>query len=233
MKIAVFLLALANLLFFAFTQGYFGYAENPDAVRLQKQVSPERIVVVSRGEPPPDGDKAPAKAEPAAAPPASEAKAEPAKPADICLAWQGLSGDSADQLAALLKEQFGDFKLARRAAPAAGGSWWVYIPPQTNKAEADKKATELRKMGITDFFVISEAGADRWAISLGVFSSEAGGKERLAFLKDKGVRSAKLGPRKTKDATHDIEARGPADRQKPLQDAVASLSAELKGKACP
>ena len=38
MKALVFLLILFNLLFYAFTQGYFGQAEHPDAGRIEKQV---------------------------------------------------------------------------------------------------------------------------------------------------------------------------------------------------
>ena len=246
MKQAVFLLALANLLFFAFAQGYFGRPDNPDAIRLQKQINPERIVVVGRGEPPgeksaekPAADengKAPVEAKPAAeaAKPAGEpAKTvEAPKAAEACVAWSGLATAEADRLAALLGEKFDDFKLARRSMPVAGGAWWVSIPPLANKAEADKKAGELRKLGVTDFFIIHDAGPDRWAISLGVFSTENGARERLAALKEKGVRSAKLGARSGKEGTFAVEARGPADRQKALQEAVTALSPSFKVKAC-
>ena len=50
-------------------------------------------------------------------------------------------------------------------------------------------APELRQLGITDYFVILD-GPNRFAISLGVYSSEKGGQERLAEVKEKGVRSA-------------------------------------------
>lgn len=239
MKQAVFLLALANLLFFAFAQGYFGRPDNPDAIRLQKQINPERIVVVGRGEPP--GEKStekPAADEngkaPAEAKPAGEAAktAEAAKAAEACVAWSGLATADADRLAALLGEKFDDFKLVRRAVPVAGGAWWVSIPPLANKAEADKKAGELRKLGVTDFFIIHDAGPDRWAISLGVFSSENGARDRLAALKEKGVRSAKTGARSGKDVAVAVEARGPADRQKVLQEAVTALSPNFKAKTC-
>lgn len=237
MKQAVFLLALANLLFFAFAQGYFGRPDNPDAIRLQKQINPERIVVVGRGEPP--GEK-PAADENGKAPAAEAAKpaGEPAKTveapkaAEACVTWSGLATADADRLAALLGEKFDDFKLARRSMPVAGGAWWVSIPPLANKAEADKKAGELRKLGVTDFFVIHDAGPDRWAISLGVFSTENGARDRLAALKDKGVRSAKLGARSGKEGTFAVEAWGPTDRQKALQEAVTALSPNFKVKTC-
>ena len=59
MKPLVFLLLLFNLLFYAFTQGYFGRTENPDAGRIEKQVFAERMRIVSRGEVPAVPAKAP------------------------------------------------------------------------------------------------------------------------------------------------------------------------------
>ena len=52
MKALVFLLVLANLLFYAFGAGYFGRPDNPDAGRVEQQVAPERMRIVSRGEAP-------------------------------------------------------------------------------------------------------------------------------------------------------------------------------------
>jgi hypothetical protein len=52
MRILVFLLVLANLLFFAHTEGFLGPPDNPDALRVEQQVYPERVKVVARGEAP-------------------------------------------------------------------------------------------------------------------------------------------------------------------------------------
>ena len=72
MKLLVFLLVLGNLLFYAFTAGYFGRPDNPDAGRIEQQVAPDRLRIVSRGEAP----AVPAKA--SAPTPLPEAAAEPA-----------------------------------------------------------------------------------------------------------------------------------------------------------
>ncbi len=243
MKLLVFLLALANLLFFAYAEGYFGRPDNPDAIRVQKQIRPENIRIAGRGEPP----EADAGAKNGAAKAAETAKAaEPAKPApeapkeaaapppaDVCLAWSGLATREADRLSALLAEKFDDFKQARRITPAGTPSWWVFIPAQTTKADADKKAAELKKLGISDFFVIQDPGPNHWAISLGVFSAESGAKGRLKELKEKGVRSAKMGPRSSQETVHALEARGPANRQSAMQAAVAEVLPAINGKACP
>ena len=52
MKAIVFLLVLANVLFYAFTEGYLGRSESPDAGRVEQQVQAERMRIVSRGEVP-------------------------------------------------------------------------------------------------------------------------------------------------------------------------------------
>jgi hypothetical protein len=51
-KVLVFLLVLGNLLFYAFSAGYLGHPDNPDAARVDQQITPERLRVVSRGEAP-------------------------------------------------------------------------------------------------------------------------------------------------------------------------------------
>ncbi|MGB4673915.1 MAG: hypothetical protein WBH99_08235, partial [Azovibrio sp.] len=48
MRALVFFLILANLLFFAYTQGYLGTAEAPDALRIEQQVHPERLRLLAR-----------------------------------------------------------------------------------------------------------------------------------------------------------------------------------------
>jgi cell division septation protein DedD len=231
MKILVFLLVLANALFFAYTQGYFGHPENPDAARVQQQLNADRIHIVGRGEPP--AGKAAESGKKDEAVVSKETVATKEEPVlQTCVVWNGLSPKDADRLAALLGDKFAEFKLTKQIAPAEGGSWWVFIPPLPNKADAEKKAGELRKMGVEDYFIVQDAGPNRFAISLGVFSSEAGAGERLADIKAKGVRSAKTGPRKGKDAPHLIEARGVAAREPAMLEAVAAVLPDSRSQSC-
>lgn len=253
MRVLVFFLALANLLFFAYIEGYFGLSENPDAVRVSKQIDPDSLRVVSRGEPPllevkeaaaevakaeevgrSDAAETPLPAKDAPKETAKEAPREVAKETPpACVAWAGLSSPEADRISALLAEKFDDFRQTRRTAPVGGGSWWVFIPPQPSKADADKKAAELKGFGVADFFIIQDSGPNRWAISLGVFSAESGANGRLAELKGKGVKSARIGARNGKDAVQTLEARGPAARQAALQAAVSEVLAVAQSQTCP
>lgn len=233
MKALVFLLVLANLLFYAFGAGYFGRPDNPDALRVEKQVLPERMRIVSRGEAP----AAPAKAaEPVTPQVVAEApKVEPAakadEPAAVCLAWEHLASADAERIASLLSSKFTEFKVARRVVAGEGNGWGVFVPPLAGKADAERKATELRQLGVTDYFIVQD-GPIRHAISLGVFSSEKGAQERLAELKEKGVRSARVMPRPGKDSTVNIQATGPASAKDALLEAIGKALPKAESQGC-
>ncbi len=82
-----------------------------------------------------------------------------------------------------------------KTSVAAVASNMVYIPSLGSKDAADKKASELRRIGITDFFIVQDQSELRWGISLGVFKTEEAAKAHLATLKNKGVKTAHIGPR--------------------------------------
>ncbi|WP_295006293.1 SPOR domain-containing protein [uncultured Dechloromonas sp.] len=246
MKLLVFLLVLGNLLFYAFTAGYLGHSDNPDAGRVEQQLVPERLRIVSRGEAP--AAPPPAKPEPAPLPeseaarpeaaPEPDSKAEAPKEAatekpgaPVCVAWRQLTPAEADKVTAMMGKRFAEFKLSRKATAAEGNGWWVYIPSLPGKAEADKKAGELRDLGISDFFIVQD-GPSRHAISLGIFSSEKGGSDRLAELKAKGVRSAVFGPRPSKETVVALQVRGPAAQKAALIAAVADAVQKTDALAC-
>jgi hypothetical protein len=83
--------------------------------------------------------------------------------------------------------------MQRVAVDATG--YWVHIPPLKSKAEMDKKLGELTTFGIADFSPVQDPNLGRYAISLGIFSTEDAAQGRLATLKEKGVRSAVMEPR--------------------------------------
>lgn len=237
MKAFVFLLILGNLLFYAYSEGYLGQPENPDAVRVTHQIQPERIRIVSRDSEPPlptaaggSQESAPPASDPVALQPAAELPGN--GQGKVCLAWNNLSANDADRLNTLVASRFPDFSINRRLDAGESGGWWIYITPQATKAEADKKAAELRQFGITDYFVIQD-GPNRFAISLGVFSGEKGGQDRLAELKAKGVRSARLVQRPGKDGTISLQGEGPAAGRAALIAALNGNLAKPVARDCP
>ena len=73
------------------------------------------------------------------------------------------------QVAAL---DLGDRQSRRNVAGQEISSYMVYIPPQGSKEGADRKAGELKQLGVTNYFIMNESSPLRWGISLGVFKSE-------------------------------------------------------------
>jgi hypothetical protein len=95
--------------------------------------------------------------------------------------------------------------------PVQEKSYWVMIPPLADKVTADKKAVELKRMGISDFFVVTEAGSYRNAIVLGSFSTEDTAKDLLDRMSKKGVRSARIDIRLRPTDRTQIDVRGESE----------------------
>lgn len=199
-----FLLVLGNLLLFVWGQGYFGTAGGGEAERLSAQIEPDKLRIAGKGTPP-------AKA------------AEP--PREECRALAGLEREAAERFVSLLSARDAQLKVSQRALEEPR-SWWVHIPPLPNGAQADKKAAELSKMGIKDFYVVREGGANQFAISLGLFKSEESAKEYLAVLQKKTVKSARIQAREAAGDKTVVELRGSVEQ---LARAQADLPSEFSG----
>jgi hypothetical protein len=65
--------------------------------------------------------------------------------------------------------------------------YWVYLPSFPSWQDARKKVQELEEKGIKDLF-IQGSGKMKNAISLGLFKSEEGANQRLAQMKEIGVK---------------------------------------------
>jgi hypothetical protein len=133
-----------------------------------------------------------ASATPAPAPPAP-------RPAQIaCLEWGSFTLADAPAAARVVDSLGLTDRLTQRRTEETAG-WWVFIPPQRDQRQgAQRKARELRALGVKDYFIVQDEGPNRWAISLGVFRTEAGARARLEALTQKKVRSAEVGPRETR-----------------------------------
>ncbi|WP_338034466.1 SPOR domain-containing protein [Herbaspirillum rhizosphaerae] len=94
--------------------------------------------------------------------------------------------------------QLASLRLPAKPVPRSvqeAASHMVYIPSQDGKDGADRKAAELRRLGIQDFYVIPESQSNptlRWSISLGVFKTEEAAKAYIGQLIPQGVRSARI-----------------------------------------
>jgi hypothetical protein len=209
LKILFGLLLVINGGLYAFEHGYLNSLIPPshDPLRLKQQLHPELLKLVPLDAEKTDAGKAEkvAAVEPEKIPQAIEKSAEkPAdkpteksaeKPAEVLACTEIGNFDAAEAKnfeAKLVALALGE-RLSRRQIQE-NARFIVYIPPLANKDAADKKGAELKRLGIDDFFVITEHTALQWGISLGIFKSEEAARNHLAALNQKGVRSAKVGP---------------------------------------
>ena len=206
MRTVFLLLVAANLALYAWFQYYSPGESASDPEPAGRQVYPEKIRLLKGKE---LKELAGAEAKPAAKPLLALAPsgAPAAAPLGACIEWGGFAVAEAPKAEqALAPLAFGAKLSQRRSAETAG--WWVFIPPQGNRPGAMKKTAELKALGIDDYFVLQDEGKMRWAVSLGVFTSEDAAKSRLEALRNKGVRSAQMGERETPVAKVWFQLRG-------------------------
>ena len=185
MRLAFFLLVLANLVFFVWAQGYLGGQEDGrEPQRLAEQVEPHKMKL-------------------ALAPAVAVAEAE-AVPPHGCRRVDGLAVADAERFQ---QELSGAGLAVSVQGTDPTPSYWVNIPALPNQAAADKKAAELKALGVADFHVMQANGG--FVVSLGLFRDAAAANDFLAALGQRGVRSARVDTQ-TRPAMR-LEVRGGAD----------------------
>lgn len=232
MRLLFLLLLAANVGFFAWMR----YLAPPDPAvdpqPLTRQLHPEQLRMHTERElaqASPPAQTGPAEAKPAPAKPGEPGPAAPAPAAALavlaCLEWGSFSPADASRAA----QRLDALALGARLAQYRGeepAKWWVHIPPQANRAAALKKASELKKLGVEDYFVMQDPGRLRWAISLGVFSTEDAAKSQLQALRAKGVKSAVIGERETRAPKVWYQVR---DVDAPLRSRLEDISRDFDG----
>jgi hypothetical protein len=228
MRALFLLLVLANLMFFVYAQVAREGADAGSRIS-QLQIAPEKIKQLGAPEPAPPGkSKGPGKAIPPA-PPRSAAAVPTA-----CLEWGLFAGPAvakAETALAGLELPAGQIE---RTVPDAGG-YWVYMQPLKTKVEIDRKIAELKAFGITDFFVVQDAGQWKNAISLGIFRTEEAAQGLLAKLKERGVRSAIAARRENflKQVAFHVREPNPATVAKLTELQKEFPGTEMKAGPCP
>lgn len=206
LRVIFFLLLAVNAVLFGLGRGYFGnfHADVREPARLRNQLNANRITLLPAA---PGGAPAGAEAAMAAvptpaatvAPPAAVAPPKPAPKAPELFACTEVGNfvlaDARRFEALIAPLELGDRQSRYNVPGQEITSYIVYIPPLGNKEAADKKASELKQLGVDSYFIMSDNTPMRWAISLGVFKLEAGAQNLLAALVKQGVHSAKVGPR--------------------------------------
>ncbi len=170
MKALFFLLLFANVVFAIYIQSGLSSSRSSS---LPAELHPEKIRLL-----------------PAAAP-------APALVAAACLAWGNFIGTDLQRAeTAIAKLQLGD--SLNRHAVGEVPAYWVHIPPLKTKYDAAKKIEELKKLGVTSYFLIQDNSEWNNAISMDIFRSEEAARKFLAEMRSKGIRSAVMGERSLK-----------------------------------
>lgn len=208
MRALFLVLVLANLAFFAWHAGYLGPGPEPkgEPDRLAQQIAPEKIRIIG---------------------PAEARKLAPAQPKpQACIEWGSFPPQEFERAQAVLAAMSPPPAFSARRTDEAVG-WWVFMPPSATKAAADRLGAELRKLGVTDFFVLNEEGPNRLAISLGVFKTEEGARNYVEALVKRGVKGARAGERDTRLMRVNIVFRNADDA---LKARIAELRKEFPGQ---
>ena len=212
------ILVLANAALFGYQRGYFEFwlPSGHEPARAGRQLNAEKIKLVAAPAPSSAAVPAPAPApavEPAAVPAAETTPtdvAQQAAPIAAAVPEPPAPPPEKKKPAVLACTEIGNFgpedarRFSAQLAPLSFAgrveqrpvrevtSHIVYIPPQADREAAEKKAEELRGLGIADFFIIQDNSNLRWGISLGVFKTDEAAHTHLASLIQKGVRSARI-----------------------------------------
>ena len=183
-RLFFFLLVFANLIFFAWAQGYFGATDDSrEPQRLTQQLQAEKLRVVR-------DVKAPA-----------AKREEP-----VCRLINGLTVAEAEALKTAVEAFGGAAKILPQEEPALH---LVLIADLANKAAADKKSAELTRFGAADHKSIPLEGG-RFEIVFGSFPTEAAARELLQNLSKRGIKSARLEAREQPAVKARVETRAPA-----------------------
>jgi hypothetical protein len=224
MKLAFLLLVLVNLLLFAWQQGTFGrFAERGrEPERVARQIEPERIRVLTEKDVKALRERAQA--------PTSRA-APDLNGAQACVEF----GDFAPGEVARAEKALAALAGARVAAHAVEGPGWfmVYLPSHKTAAEAERRAEELRGLGVRDLQVMSESAPLKFGIGLGSFRDAGAAKSHVAALEKLGVKGVRMSDRPSTVALTRFQLR---DLDTPAAQQLGALRGEFPAQSvrpCP
>ncbi len=210
LKFVLGALLVANLAMFVIERGE---PAGHEPARMKNQLHPDRIrLLPATASAPAPASDATAAAVPPAAPvapvvPATGAAAATAAAPVACIELTSFTAAEAGRFEARMAELGLADRVSRREVPTPS-SYMVMIQPQGNREAADAKTEELRRLGITDSFIIQDNSPRRWGIALGTFRSEEAAQSHLTAMSRRGVRTARVEQFGTGPARIAIQLRG-------------------------
>jgi hypothetical protein len=216
LKFVFWLLVLANAVLFAYHQGYLEklFPSGHEPGRISRQLNADKVKPVSAS--------ALANAEkPAVQPVSASVAAAPEKAG--CVEVGNFDADESKRIEPLIALLASPDRIAKRTLQE-DARHIIMIPPQGSKDAAEKKAAQLRHLGVSDFYIIQDNSDLRWGISLGIFKSEEAARGLLATLNQKGVHSAKMAPYAAGTPKTAFQIRGADDG---VKNSLEKLKAEF------
>jgi hypothetical protein len=185
MKLAFLLLVLANVVLYAWQHGVFGrYAERGrEPERVERQIEADRFRVLREDE----VRQLRARSEEPRA-------AAPGNPAPNCVEYGDFAASDAAR-ADIALAALGLKPIARSVE--LPGYWLVYLAPAKTRADADRRAAELRRLGVADLLVVTDDSPLRYGIRLGAFRDAEAARVHLTSLQKLGVDDARVSERPT------------------------------------
>ena len=179
-------LLMANLVFFAWAQGYLGdTGSGHEPQRLAEQLRPETMQLLRQLPPARDDDTV------------------------SCKRIENLTAAAAQAIRTEWEAQAG-WTVSQKTGPTVK-EYWVVIPALATEQLAEKKRSELSQLGVTDVKITADERNGPYVVSLSTFAEESAAKRYYETLAGKGVRSARLLWRE-KTALSLLELRGPAKK---------------------
>ncbi|WP_081897545.1 SPOR domain-containing protein [Massilia sp. BSC265] len=200
MKFVFWALLALNALLLAYGQGYLGRLEGGEREpqRLKNQLAVERMVMLTAAEARAAAETAapPAAPEPAAPEPAPAQAPAPAVATIACTQAGAFTVADARRFETRIARLGLGGRVSRTSVPFQEvTSHLVYLPPNGGKEGADRRVAELKERGVENFFVMQGESPLKWAVSLGVFKTEAAAQSLVAALGKQGVRDVRVLPR--------------------------------------
>lgn len=218
----VLILLIVNATFFAWSRGWLSewVGVRPDAQhepqRLAQQLHAERIMVIPtlQAEAPvsapapapatasasaPSTASAPASAvasaavlAPTSAPALAVASAPRAAEATLCIEAGPFNSEDASAADRAMRAAALPATAWARQSVVVGGQWMVYMGPYPDDELYARKLTELRRIKNLNFDEVRSPASLAQGFSLGRFPSEADAETRLASLRQRGIRTARV-----------------------------------------
>jgi hypothetical protein len=184
MRLIVLLLLLLNVGLFA----YFNMNQlAPAPVTANKEINPEKLIVVSQ-----EALDAMPTNEPASAMIANESTSFPQVSEPVtttCYTWGNFTQTNLPAAQVVLARLGLQSEIKQEQVAIEERRFWVYYPPLKSAELAESKAAEIRALGVQELYIVQDS---QWrnAISFGLFQDEQLASSLLNELQNKGVKNA-------------------------------------------